>query len=161
MIDLFEKEYNYAKEPIEHLEAVRFNVFLISFDRVNESDRKLEKEWTGLKLNQITDRSWYFRRVAAKRQLEFPRRVFCFMQSRTVLKDEAEKIAVKQIKDRIVNAKGKITSWTNRMEEIRSGWNSLFPIEDDPKYIQAIETIKAKQDHIASLEFQLRQLEPA
>lgn len=81
MTELFETEYKDYSEAVIDVAAMRFNIFLISFKGCAGPDRVIEKMWTGLKFDQIKNRRWYFRRFAAKMQLENPFRVYYFQMA--------------------------------------------------------------------------------
>lgn len=75
MQELFERFYSGYEQPVLDVEAVRFDLYIISFNGCIGPDRKIERVWESLKLRQITERKWYFRLVAAKIQIENPKRM--------------------------------------------------------------------------------------
>ncbi len=158
MIQLFEKEYSGYDQPVIDVEAVRFNIHLISFKGCIGPDRVIEKTWSGFKFNQIRNRQWYFRRFAAKEQLENPFRVYCFEMERTLNEQDQTKAEIKRLVAKQISAKAKITEITNKIEQSRAKWNRLFPIEDDENYQKAMAKIFQKRQDIADFQKEIDRL---
>lgn len=151
MEELFERFYTGYDQPVLDVEAVRFSLYIISFRGCVGPDRKIERFWEGLRLQQITGRNWYFRHIAAKLQIENPKRIFVFHTHRTTNEQDAQKAAFKQLVNKQVSAKAKVTQFTNRIEQYKATWNSLFPIEDDEVYQKAMAQLENKKCHLETL----------
>ena len=151
---LFEKKYEYGHEPIADLAAVRFHVAIVTYEQHHGAHRDVIRRWDNLRFDLLSKYQWYFRHVAAKFQLTNPCKTIYFSYYRTVVGDtiNAER---KQIQDKIINLKGRITKDKNNLQKAQDAWNQLFPIEQDPQYQKAIQTITSKEDRLKSLEFQL------
>jgi len=158
MTNLFEKEYHGYDQQVLDVEAVRFNIYLISFKGCVGPDRVIEKVWSNLKFIQITHRQWYFRRVAAKMQLDNPFRVYCFEMHRTLNEQDATKAQIKRLIDKQRSAKAKITEITNKIEHARANWNRLFPIEEDDSYKKAMAKIFQKRQDVVGLQKEIDKL---
>lgn len=62
-------------------------------------------------------------------------------------KETIEQIELKRSKDKLKAAKAKVTKIENRMNLFKSEYNSLFPIQEDPIYIELLwYKIKAERD---------------
>ena len=150
--ELFGIEYKYAKEVVENVEQTRYNVSIISFRRCHGCDQRLEREWNDLRLRQITDRWWFFRRHAAKMQINEPFRLYTFLVTRNVSKENKEAYLVKREKDKITAAKAKITQIENKIKAAKDAWRSIFPIEEDEAYKKAMSTLFTKKVALAEME---------
>lgn len=151
---LFEKKYEYGNEPIADLAAVRFHVAVITYEKHHGAHRDVIRRWDNLRFDLLTKYEWFFRHVAAKFQLSNPQKVVYFSYYRTVANNPIN-IERKQIQDKIINLKGRITKDKNNLQKAIEAWNQLFPIEQDPQYQKAIQIIAGKEDRLKALEFQL------
>lgn len=161
MLKLFEKEYKNYESPIDFFNSnirVRFDLALVSYQNFEGSDRHVVRCWRGLRLEQMTMRSWYFRRIAAMEQIANPRKIYGFECIRTVERREDVHRKLVDLKNKIANLKGRITKIQSEWSRIVSGWNELFPIESDPRYAKTMNAINQKTDRLKSLEFEYRTL---
>ena len=154
---LFEKKYEYGHEPIQDLATVRFHVAIVSYELHHGSHREVIRRWDNLRFELLSKYEWYFRHIAAKYQLANPQKVVYFSYYRTVV-GHTINTEKKQIEDKIINLKGRITKDKNNLKKAVEFWNQLFPIEQDPQYQKAIQAITAKEDRLKSLKFQLTTL---
>lgn len=150
---LFERHYQrYDGETVENVEQTRYNLMIRSFRRSHGCDQQNEREWEGLRLRQITDRWWFFRRVACKMQLEEPLKIFDFVITRSVSRENKEAYLAKKMRDKVTAAKATVTKIDNAITAAKQNWNSLFPIEDDDAYQKAQAKLFAKRRDLADLE---------
>ncbi|MCA0235444.1 MAG: hypothetical protein LCH81_03590 [Bacteroidetes bacterium] len=155
---LFDTLFSGYDQPVLDVEAVRFNISVISYKGCEGPDSRIEKTWHDLKFTQIRGRWWYFRRVAAKMQLENPFRVYCFQMHRTLNEQDATKAKIKRLIDKQRSAKAKITEITNKIEHARANWNRLFPIEEDDNYKAAMSKVFQKRQDVADLQKEIDEL---
>lgn len=158
MTDLFDTLYSGYDQAVLDVHAVRFNIYLISFSKCVGPDRQIEKSWDRLKFDQIKNRWWYFRRYAAKQQLENPFRVYCFEMQRNLNEQDAAKAYLKSLINKQISAKAKVTQITNRIETAKAAWNSLFPIEEDEGYQKAMGQLFLKKQAVLEFEKEISEL---
>jgi len=154
MQPLFPKSFNYDNQPIPTTNGLRYNIALISYDRVEGCGRKVVREWSDLPFELLMKYQWHFRRVAAIHQLQEPRRVFGFEISRHRSEQEAIVSERKHLRDKITSAKAKITQAQNELARLRAGWKELFPIEQHPKWQATEKKLREKQAQLAMMEEQ-------
>ena len=152
MENLFETIYSGYDTPIQSLLSVRFNIRIISYRGCIGPDMTTEKTWHELRFDQIKNRWWYFRRVAAKMQIESPRKLFCFHVERVLREDEVKDAELRRLKNKLKAAKAKVTEIENKMEKAKSEWNRLFPIEDDETYQRAQAKLFQKKQEVITIQ---------
>lgn len=121
------------------------------------SEGKLLHYWNDLSFKTFIKFQWYFQYRAAMVKVEHPRQ---FVELATFQYDyvpKADEIK-KRLQDKLKSAKAKRTEWGNKVERYKAGWNSLFPIEEDPNYKNAMDRIKEKEQSIIDLETQISAL---
>ena len=160
MEELFERFYSGYDQAVLDVEAVRFSLYIISFKDCIGIDRKIERCWEGLKLKQVTERKWFFRHIAAKLQIENTHRIYVFHTHRTTNEQDAKKAAFKQLVNKQISAKAKVTEFTNKIGKYVAAWNSLFPIEDDEAYKKAILQLENKKCHLEALTKEIEEFKP-
>ncbi len=108
--------------------------------------------WRGMLWHTRTRFDWYFRYRAALIQVKHPK-------AEVVLTWGNEPAVGKSLDDiirtRIVAKKAAITKIRNRMDAARKSWNSMFPIEEDQHYKEALEAIKKREFELLTLQNQL------
>ena len=93
--------------------------------------------------------------MAALHQLEYPRLFIGFHISRHENISDGRALEVKQLKDKIISAKAKITQANNELQRLRADWKELFPVEQHPKYAATMAKLTEKQSQLAMMENQL------
>ena len=94
---------------------------------------------------------WYFEYRTALLQVKYPK---AYIESAWGQREPEQSLEVlKQIrlKHKISAKKRKITEWKNKIKTYKDEWTSLFPIEEDPQYIQAMNKVKEKEDELNNL----------
>lgn len=157
MLRTFESQYIYDNKPISSVVGLRYNIFLVSYLGPEGSDRKVEKEWIGLRFELLMKYQWFFRRVAAINQLEHPRRVFGFEINRYESQEQAAASAKKLLANKIVSAKAIITKCENELANLRASWNEIFPLEQHPKWQATEKKMNEKRSQLAMMERQLHE----
>lgn len=91
---------------------------------------------------------WYFKYREALVRIQNPK----FYTDLIIVAYDApietiEQIELKRAKDKLKAAKAKVTKISNRMELFKSEYNSSFPIQEDPIYIELLwYKIKAERE---------------
>lgn len=116
---------------------------------------KVHREWTGLRLEQVTRFSWYFRCRAAAEQLKNPRTKVYFEINKTYEAIDQRTDLLKTITNKLRNAKAKLTQATTRLNQIKENWKELFPIEEHPNYSKVAQEIERRKKRIQELESDL------
>lgn len=95
--------------------------------------------------------SWYFKYLAAKFQVDNPR---YFVEFSTGSYDYVPNVTqrAKRLKDRITAKKAKMTKVDKAWNQFRSSYNSLFPLEEHPKYLPTINAINQLKCELQNLE---------
>ena len=155
---LFDFEYDYDKTPRHTTAGLLYNLGLISYDRFEGANRKIVKMWPGLRFELLMKYQWYFRRIAALHQIEYPQKVFGFEVSRNESKHEQKLREIESLQAKIRNAKGKITQAGNELAQLKAGWKELFPLEQHPKWEQTTKKLVEKQTQLLIMERQLEAL---
>lgn len=156
VLRLFEVNYIYGGEAVQNVEETRYSIRLVSYSKHYGCGQYCEREWLDLRLLQITGRWWYFRRVAAKMQLDEPKKIFEFVISRTVSKANQKAYMEKKRLDKFRAAKAKLTKIQNRIQIAEKEWDFLFPITDDPLYQKAKVSLFAQRALVAQMEEELK-----
>jgi hypothetical protein len=102
--------------------------------------------WEGLTLEMVLKWSWYFEYRQALLKVQYPRqKVALLMGNYQIPAREPE------FRRRYYARKGKLSKVLNAFEKVRKDWNSLFPIEDDPRYQRTIEKIEEERAKLAAM----------
>ena len=115
------------------------------------SNPKLMKRWDNMSFDQYNKWKWYFRYRQALIQVQNPRFFVDLVQSNYKYIPNEVQIK-KRLQNKIINNKGMLTKWINRLEKYVNNWVSLFPIDDDKAYIEAKKKINALIIKISILE---------
>lgn len=94
---------------------------------------------------------WYFKYLAAKYQVENPKH---FVEFSTGAYDYIPDLAqrAKRLKDKITAKKAKITKVDKAWKEFKESYNSLFPLEEHPKYLPTINAINKLKSELDNME---------
>lgn len=93
---------------------------------------------------------WYFRYRAALIQVANPKRLVelsTFSYEYVPTYEEKRK----RMKDKLTAKRGKLTQWRNEFRRVCDSWNSLFPVEQDPRYratVDKIDSVAAELDRM-------------
>lgn len=71
---------------------------------------------------------------------------------------EGRSLEIKQLKDKIISAKAKITQANNELQKLRADWKELFPVEQHPKYTATMAKLTEKQSQLAMMENKLSEI---
>lgn len=121
------------------------------------SDGKLMHYYTNFTFEQYSKWGWYFRYRQALIQVQYPKQ---FVELRPFKFDyiPKEEEIKKRLKNKLTSAKAKRTEWNRKLGRYKASWNSLFPIEDDPNYQNALLKIQEKEQSIIDLQNQIDEL---
>jgi len=111
--------------------------------------------------------NWYFEYRAALLKVKYPR--FCV----DIYKDKIEanedvllKLKQKQLKDRIIAKKGKITQIRGKikiqeslLDSYKASYCKMFSIEDEAEYKAIVANLERARQKVTELEFELAQME--
>jgi hypothetical protein len=158
MLKTFDTEWKYEKEPIVNVGWLRYTVTLVSYEGCEGINKKIVRQWPGLRFELAIKYQWYFRRVAALHQLQYPRHIVGFEWSRMASQEEKEISEKKSLKDKIVAAKSKVTQAENQLRDLKAGWKELFPIEQHPKWEATQKKLREKQTQLEMMERQLAEM---
>lgn len=101
-----------------------------------------------LPINLRIKYDWYFKYREALVRIQNPKNYteITFV-AYDAPKETIDQIELKRSKDKLRAAKAKLTKIENRMKLFKSEYNSLFPIQEDPIYIELLwYKIKAERD---------------
>lgn len=105
--------------------------------------------WSGLLWELRLKYEWYFRYRAALLQVKYPKyEVQTFWGNEPAVGKSLDDVKQNKIKAK----KAKITKFKNKLERYKEEWNSMFPVEQDLHYQNAVNKIN-------KLEFELRTFE--
>lgn len=120
--------------------------------RVTENRNQLAfMKWSNMRMDTRVKYDWYFKYRAALLQVKYPRaRVEITWGSEEATGRTKEQL----LKAKIKGKKATLTKYNNILNEYVKKRNSLFPIDDDPSYQNAIAKIKRLKCELESLEYQ-------
>lgn len=153
MLSTFETDFKYGNEPIEPF--CLYNLCIISYRNWEGCNRKVEREWPGLRFELMMKYQWYFRYIAAQMQIQQPRRIFGFEVYRLKSSEEVNLIEKKRLVDKIRSANAKITQAENELAKLRASWNEIFSLEEHPKWEATQRKLTEKQTQLAMMQRQL------
>lgn len=93
--------------------------------------------------------NWYFKYRAALLQVQNPKMYVELTTGGDWIDDDQGRI---NYRNKVIAKKAKITTYKNRLKEIESTWNELFPIKEDPKYINTIAIIEKEEKTLQEME---------
>lgn len=88
-------------------------------------------KWDNLRFELQVKYQWYFRYRAALLQVKYPRAI---VELTTGDKKPDAHRAVHLAHNRLRARKAKVTEFNNKLDKLKESWNSLFPLEEDPKF---------------------------
>ena len=139
-------------ETTNHLEDKRFGCqIVIHSGKGKGCEPQKAHYWTGLRFHNFNKYRWYFRYRAALLQVKYPMQ---YVELRNSDYDyvPTREILLKRKRDLVIAQKGLYTKATNRLNDYKNNWVSLFPIEDDLLYRKAITKIGYIQTKVLELQ---------
>lgn len=98
--------------------------------------------WDGLSNQLMIKYRWYFEYRQALLKVKYPRKKVDMVHFRYQPETVSEKEqAATRLNNLIVARKRKITEITRKIEEAKSSWTELFPLEDHPNYQRAMDKL--------------------
>lgn len=127
---------------------------LISYSGVHGIDTHCLKIWQGLRFDTYMKFRWYFRYVAARIQMRYPKALVEVVPFKVayVLSEQEQKR--KSIKDRITRTKASITQVQKALDNMHASWSELFPIEQDTTWIAGVKKLEFLNTKLNNLENQ-------
>lgn len=111
--------------------------------------------WQDLPFDIRNKYTWYFNYRAALLQVKYPKYIVeCNWGSEKANK----KVLHQSLKNRIIKRKAQITELTNKLVKAKIHWNSLFAIEDDLLYKQAVAKINKLKFELQALEQEFKEI---
>lgn len=147
----WKKKFN-DMETTFHVDNKRYNAVIKLYDTpYKSSGAHLITGWTNLRFSTFVRFKWYFRYRAALVQVEHPKQ-FVELFEWSVIVDEDENEKRRHLRAKITSAKAKVTEISNKIERAKQQWQSLlFPIENEPAYISAMEKLNQKKFDVVRL----------
>ncbi len=152
----------YAYSHIGAMEDRLFGIQL--FIGAHGNDRKFVREWKGYKFQQMMRWKWYFEYHAALLKVANPKRTIEVKYYDYIVISQ-EEIDAKQLRNKIIANKGKLTAVLNklkaihqRMDAAKLRWNQLFPIEESPAWLQAEQKCDELHAEIESRKLKISQM---
>ncbi|PRY90599.1 hypothetical protein [Mongoliibacter ruber] len=105
--------------------------------------------WDDMRFEIRNKWDWYFKYRAALAQVQHPKAHVEFKWGHC---ESSQKTLDQQKINKLRAKKGKVTEYKNKLAKVVTKWDSLFPIEEDQRYINTI-------NKIASLEAELKVME--
>lgn len=159
MLKTFETLYNYGNDPIKNVGELRYNVCIVSYEKFEGCQRNVIRIFEGLRFELMMKYQWYFRRIAALHQIEYPKQVIGFEISRYESAQAKKLYDKKLLSNKIKAAKSKITQLNNELDSLRKGWMEIFAIEEHPKWAATSKKMIEKHTQLAMMERQLADME--
>lgn len=130
--------------------------YLINIPAEGILERKeLEKlQWMFFTHEAVTRWKWYFKYRAALLQIKYPKYDVEIKYSTSDMKSTNQEINL--LKRRITAKKRKVTEFYNKAEAIRSSYNELFPVEQNPEYSTYKQIYLKKKEELAVLEKEMQ-----
>jgi hypothetical protein len=130
-----------SKEMMKENETIHWRaVILYREDCANPMQIEQKIVWEGLTLQMVLKWKWYFEYRQALLKVKHPKqKVELRMGSYQVPAREPE------FRKRYYARKGKLSKVLNDFDKVKREWNSLFPIEADPRYRRTVEKIEEER----------------
>lgn len=100
---------------------------------------------------------WYFDYRAALYKVQHPRHTVDVFWGSYDFVPPAEQ-QIKDLKNKIISQKRKITEYKNKIKSWEKSWNKLFSIQDEDFYKKATEKIKRKEVELRESEEKMKAL---
>lgn len=144
----------------DHFALVRMRVRIVRFEKDKDwGPSKIVYENEGFRINKLMHWKWFFRYRQAIEQAKTPKQLVQvqFMSYVPVNRDE---LMIKVLKDRLSAAKGAVTKIQGQIERAKIDFKekSLFSIEDEPKYAEALQKLGEKIAKVEGIEKELEKL---
>jgi hypothetical protein len=152
----------YAYSHIGAMEDRLFGIQL--FVGVHGIHRRHHRSWTGYKFQQMMRWKWYFDYQAALLKVANPKQDI-EMRIYDYIIIPQEEIDAKRLRNKIIANKGKLTAAHNkikaihqRMDAAKLRWNQLFPIEESPAWLQAVQKCDELHGEIEARKLKIAQM---
>jgi hypothetical protein len=114
------------------------------------------RKWDNLPWAVRSKWNWFFTYRAARYQVQYPR-------ANVVLKwgiKPKTDIELIQLKNKLAAKRGKITETANKIAYVEKNWVSLFPLETEPKYQEAVAKLARlrEEEKLLAAEYQSKLL---
>jgi hypothetical protein len=105
--------------------------------------------WDDLRFETRNKWDWYFKYRAALAQVQHPKAHVKFEWGHAPFK---KKTLQQQKINRLRAKKAKITEYKNKLAKAVQKWDSLFPIEEDQRYINTVNKITSLECELETME---------
>lgn len=106
-------------------------------------------KWDNLKWELRCKYDWYFKYRAALAQVKYPKyEVAISWGNEPATGRTLQEIKVAKIRSK----KAKVTEFQNKLAKYKGNWDSLFPIDQDVSYINALAKIELLKQEVQCLE---------
>lgn len=120
--------------------------------RVVLNREKLEfMKWDNMRMDTRLKYDWYFKYRAALLQIKYPR---AKVETAWGSEEPTGRTKEQLLKAKIRGKKATITKFNNLLNEYVKKRNSLFPLDDDPSYQNALRKIQRLESELESMESQ-------
>ena len=120
-------------------DVVHYYCIKVKNKKIGNGDIVEFLKWENLRFEMATKWKWYFEYRAALLQVKYPK-------FRVETSWGHESATGKHLEISLANKKrskkAKITEYQNKLEKYKKQWNSIFPIEDDIAYQNAVKKIE-------------------
>lgn len=108
------------------------------------------KVWEGFRFTTFNKYMWYFRYRAALFQILHPRwKIDTFWGGKPIPRRGHN---IKHLKGKIAARKAHLTKYKNILYNLKANWCEIFPIEENPRYINSINKINSSALELKRLE---------
>lgn len=155
-IDAIQKVYGASYQEsrrLFELKHCRYSISILS--KRGSGPVKVHHEWHGLRLDQVTRFSWYFRYRAAAEQIQNAKIKVYFEINKTYTNIDHRTALIKTITSKLRNAKAKLTQATTKLNQIKGNWTELFPVQEHPHYAKVEHEIERRKSRIQELQSEL------
>lgn len=108
-------------------------------------------KWDNLRWDLRLKYDWYFKYRAALLQVKYPRAtVDCYWGNDSATGKTRQQL----LRAKITNKKGRITSYKNKIERIRSNWDGLFEPEVLPMFNKLVDKLAEMEDELIEMQYE-------
>jgi hypothetical protein len=100
---------------------------------------------------------WYFKYREALHRVSYPRH-YCELQHGSYDYTPPKEIELKNLRNRIINKKGKVTEYQSKLQRAEKTWNQLFPIHEYEAYKKCEEKINRLKSELEVLQTEYQDL---
>jgi len=139
-----------------HASIQRYTYCITVRIRYQDPEPAERLEWHGLRLDQLTRWSWYFRLRQAQLTIKFHKAKIIEAKHFEML-ESADIIEERKRRQAIISAKSNITKWKTRLKKFEEHWRAthplidMFPITEAPGYTAALKKIESKEKELIDL----------